>query len=302
MTNFVPGQTRRNFMTMGAGLCVANALPVVADEMPVSLKQGYAGADGVKLFYRQAGEGPLMICLHGIPGDGTRYRHQIREFSRDHLVVAPNLRGVLPSDQPQAVEAYRMSHHLRDIHRMIDYFNRDDCVLVANDWGGWFAWIFASAYPERVKQLVIMNAAHPAVYLRDVMQNTAQIAVSQYERDAVKAPAEGSTTWVNYVQADPIRVPASLTEAVNMPVPDLAAHYFADLDDYPPATRSLKIERPTLAIWGMRDSPMLPSLLDGLEDYVADLTIHRIENAGHFPMEQRPNEVNRVMRQFLNAA
>jgi pimeloyl-ACP methyl ester carboxylesterase len=57
---------------------------------------------------RQDGEGQLILFLHGVPDNWTLYMSQFAEFSQDHMVVAPNLRGFPPSDQPKAIEAYAM--------------------------------------------------------------------------------------------------------------------------------------------------------------------------------------------------
>ena len=111
------------------------------------LSEGYANGDGVRLYFVRAGDGPLMLFLHGHPDSGSLYEAQLREFSRDHLVVAPNLRGCPPSDAPDSVDAYAMPRLLGDLHGLLDHLGRERCVLVGNDWGGYIAWVFASAYP-----------------------------------------------------------------------------------------------------------------------------------------------------------
>jgi pimeloyl-ACP methyl ester carboxylesterase len=97
------------------------------------LSEDYAEGDGVRLFYVRAGEGPLMLFLHGAPDDWSLYEAQLQEFRRDHLVVAPNLRGFPPSDAPEAVEAYAMPRLLNDIHALLRHFRRERCILVSND-------------------------------------------------------------------------------------------------------------------------------------------------------------------------
>jgi pimeloyl-ACP methyl ester carboxylesterase len=89
------------------------------------------------------------------------------------MVVAPNLRGFPPSDQPEAVEAYAMPRSLGDVHALLRYFGRERCILVGHDWGGYVAWVFASAYPGRVERLIILNAPHPAIFLREVRNSAA---------------------------------------------------------------------------------------------------------------------------------
>jgi pimeloyl-ACP methyl ester carboxylesterase len=116
---------------------------------PVRSGGGYADGDGVRLYFVQGGEGQLMLFLHGHPDTWTLYRSQLAEFSRDHMVVAPNLRGYPPSDQPAAVEAYAMPRSLGDVHALLRHFGPQRCILVGNDWGGCIAWVFASAYPRK---------------------------------------------------------------------------------------------------------------------------------------------------------
>src|SRR4051794_22626485 len=147
---------RRQLLSLGCGAFFSTVTN--ANATPFGFNEGYANGDGVRLFYVRAGEGPLMLFLHGAPDDWSLYQDQLQEFSRDHLVVAPNLRGFPPSDSPEAVEAYAMPRLLGDIHALLRHFGRERCVLVGNDWGGYFAWVFASAYPGKVDGLVVLNA------------------------------------------------------------------------------------------------------------------------------------------------
>ena len=82
-----------------------------------------------------------------IPTTGRCTKPRSGNF-RDHLVVAPNLRGYPPSDAPDDVDAYAMPRLLGDLHGLLDHLGRERCILVGNDWGGYVAWVFASAYPH----------------------------------------------------------------------------------------------------------------------------------------------------------
>ncbi len=254
----------------------------------------------MRLFFVRAGQGPLMLFLHGAPDSSALYDAQVREFRGDHLAVAPNLRGFPPSDAPDAVDAYRMPRLLGDVHGLLDHFGRERCILVGNDWGGYVAWVFASAYPTRVERLIILNAPHPAIHLREVRANPAQNRASQYERDFHTAAAP-YPRWYNYYRADPIKVPPSVADSAAMPVPDLTAHFFTGVAK-PPDSTSLRVGVPTLVIWGMRDPAMLPGQLDGLEAYAGDLTVRRIADAGHYPMRSHAELVNQAIGHFLRRA
>ena len=294
---------RRRLLIAGARLGLATiAAPSIGAAfaqatLGPSIESGYAAGDAARLFYVRAGEGPLMLFLHGHPDSALLYLSQLSEFGRDHLAVAPNLRGYPPSDAHEAVEAYAMPRLLSDVHALLDHFGRERCTLVGNDWGGYVAWVFASAYPDRVERLIVLNAPHPAIHLREVSTNPAQIEASQYEREYNTA-AKPYPAWYNYYRADPIKVPASREEGVAMKPPDLAANFFSGVGK-PPATTSLRVNVPTLVIWGMRDPHLLPRQLDGLDAYARVLTVVRIEDAGHAPMRSHPQLVNQTIRAFM---
>jgi epoxide hydrolase 4 len=295
---------RRNLLNAGARLSLAAfasaAIWPGSSASQPGLVEGYADGDGVRLHFIRAGEGKLMLFLHGAPDNGTLYMGQFAEFSQDHMVVAPNLRGYPPSDQPDAVDAYAMPRLLGDVHALLRHFGRERCILVGNDWGGYIAWVFASAYPDRVERLIILNAPHPAIHLREIRHSAAQIQASQYEREYNSAAAP-YPVWYNYYRADPIKVPSSIADAARTEPPDLAARFFADVAEAP-ATTSLRVDVPTLVLWGMQDSACLPGQLDKLHDHAPNATVVRIEDGGHLPMQSHPMLVNRAIRDFLRRA
>ena len=291
---------RRRLLSVGIWAMTASSRPGLAwAQTPTGsgFSDGYAIGDGARLYFVRSGEGPLMLFLHGHPDSWALYEPQINEFSRDHLVIAPNLRGYPPSDAPDSVEAYAMPRLLGDLHGLLNHLDRKRCILVGNDWGGYVGWVFASAYPGRVERLIILNAPHPAIFLREVRTNPAQIRASQYER-AFHTSRPPYPPWHNYYRADPIKVPLSMAESAAMEMPDLAAHFFAGVG-MPPAATSLRLSVPTLVIWGLSDSAMLSGSLDGLEEYVHELTVVRIADAGHYPMRSHPGLVNQSIRNFL---
>ena len=296
-----PAVNRRYLLNLGARLSLTTFASAAMWPHPGAgqsgLVEGSADSDGVRLHFVRAGQGELMLFLHGVPDTGALYMSQLTEFSRDHMVVAPNLRGFPPSDQPKAVDAYAMPRLLGDVAALLRHFGRERCTLVGNDWGGYIAWVFASAYPGRVERLIILNAPHPAIFLRELRSSAAQIQASQYEREYYNAIAP-YPAWYNYYRADPIKVPSSIADAAQSETPDLAARFFADAAA-PPATKSLRVDVPTLVLWGMQDSVCLPSQLDNLHDYAPNATVVRIEDAGHRPMQSHSALVNRAIRDFL---
>lgn len=266
---------------------------------------------------------PPIFFLHGFPESHRTWRHQIAEFARDHYVVAPDQRGFARSSKPEGVENYSPDKPVGDLIALADHLGVGDFTLVGHDWGGAIAWMAALQNPGRIERLIIINAPHPLVFQRTLIDDAAQRAASQYIRafrnpaferqleamglggffdmgfnrhvdPAVLAPEKPAyldeweqpgamTAMLNWYRASSIVVPA-VGEQVDRP---------AWIDaPFPPVTQ------PTLVIWGMNDIALLPCQLDGLAALVPDLTVVQID-ASHFVPWENPQAVNAAIREWL---
>ena len=75
---------------------------------------------------------PVLLFVHGFPEFWYEWKDQLAAFSRDHLTVAPDLRGYNLSSKPAEVKAYRAKHLVEDLRLLIDALRGKPCVLVAN--------------------------------------------------------------------------------------------------------------------------------------------------------------------------
>ncbi len=128
------------------------------------IQHSYAEVNGIKLHYAHAGKGDLIMFLHGWPEFWYMWKNQLEELGKDHLAVAPDMRGYNLSDRPQDVKLYKMKILMEDIRLLAEQLGHKSFTLVAHDWGGGVAWPFAMFYPQCLKRLVIINAPHPAVF------------------------------------------------------------------------------------------------------------------------------------------
>ena len=136
---------------------------------------------GVTLNVRHGGAegGEPIIFLHGFPESHRTWRHQLEDLAGEYRVIAPDQRGFAASDKPEGVENYETDKVVADLIALADALGIQGFTLVGHDWGGAAAWLAALTRPDRVKRLIIVNAPHPFVFTRSLVEDEAQRAASQ---------------------------------------------------------------------------------------------------------------------------
>jgi pimeloyl-ACP methyl ester carboxylesterase len=270
-------------------------------------------------------DGEPILFLHGFPESHRTWRHQLADLSRDHFVVAPDQRGYAGSDKPRPVKAYETARIIEDAIALADALEIDRFTLVGHDWGGAAAWGTALKHPRRVARLVILNAPHPLIFQRSLIEDQAQRSASQYIRMfrnplmpvALKAmgygrffdlvfgnlsnlslmpPEERQAYLDQWSQPRAMRSMLAWYRAAGIKVPPKGRRARLPLWTHLPFPR---LHMPVLVVWGMKDKALLPVQLEGLEKYVEDLRIVRIEDAGHFVPWEKPEAVTSALRAFL---
>jgi pimeloyl-ACP methyl ester carboxylesterase len=284
------------------------------------LEHAYADLPGVRLHYVTAGQGNLILFLHGFPEFWYAWKNQLAEFERDHQAVAPDMRGYNLSSKPPDVEQYQMKYLVEDVRGLADHLGRQRLTLVGHDWGGVVAWAFALAHPERLDRLIIVNAPHPSIFERELRENPAQQRASQYMLVFRSPQAEQLLAADNYARIFSGTFPmteeehAAYLEAWSQPCALTgglnyyrAARAGPPTDGTEPAMQSLDhdgaarvVRVPTLVIWGERDTALLTGNLVGLDQLVPDLTIERIPEGSHWVIHEQPARVNALMRAFIS--
>jgi pimeloyl-ACP methyl ester carboxylesterase len=283
----------------------------------------YADVNSIRLHYVTVGKGKLIMFLHGFPEFWYEWKHQLTEFGRDYQAVAPDMRGYNLSSRPVEVEQYRMKYLIEDIRALAEHLGHKKFLLVAHDWGGGVAWPFAIGHPEYLEKLIIINAVHPAAFIRELRDNPAQRKASQYILVYRTAEAEDILTRDNYailvdnLLKDGIEQgyfteedkkayieawsqPGALTGGLNYYRAVHLGSFTGESDDILSADPSLfTVKVPTLVIWGEKDRWLLTGNLVGLEKYVPDLTIKRIPDGSHWVIHERPGLVNSYIREFI---
>jgi pimeloyl-ACP methyl ester carboxylesterase len=287
----------------------------------------YAAVNGIQLHYVVDGQGPLIMFVHGFPEFWFEWEKQLVEFGKDYQAVAPDMRGYNLSSKPPNVEGYHIKDLIEDLRALAKYLGHEKMIMVAHDWGGAVAWSAAIRHPELLEKLIIINAPHPAVFARELLNNSEQQKASQYMLMLRSAEAERILSENNYARLMDVLVqfgskwemseekrlkyldawsqPGALTGSLN---------YYRASPLYPPASKKdeeqigsvlnlpkemFEIKVPTLVIWGEQDRALLTGNLDGLEEYIEDLTVKKIPGGSHWVIHEQPELVNTLIRDFI---
>jgi len=278
----------------------------------------FVDVNGVRLHVVEQGHGPLVILLHGFPEFWYSWRHQLPVLAgAGYHAVAPDMRGYNLSDKPGDYSIEALVADVVSLGRAVAG-PEARVHLAGHDWGGVVAWQVAAREPAFVKSLIIMNAPHPTLFARNLRRSPRQVLRSSYML-FFQAPrlAEWALTR---------RRASAIADAFRRSAARPGAFSDADLDAYRRAflrpgaasaaigyyrrafrqgARSLPkhaILVPALVLWGERDPVLPPSVNDGLDEWVKNLTIRRIPDCGHWTQQERPDVVNREMLEWLARA
>jgi epoxide hydrolase 4 len=286
-------------------------------DVGVELREGYAEVGDQTLHYVEAGDGPLIVLLHGFPEFWFGWRRQIEPLAAAGFrVVAPDTRGINLSSKPEGFEAYGVDLLADDISGFIGALGEESAVLVGHDWGGSIAWTVAMNHPEVVSRLAILNAAHPR-RLSEGLHHPSQLAKSWYffffatpglPEEIVDLrdwhffrhflhdanPPYTEEEMDRYVEA--WSQPGAATGMIN--------YYRASVrQSQKEAVAKLRpISAETLVIWGQRDSYLGSDLAEPAPDDVPNLDrVERLADASHWVHHDEAEHVNQLLIDFARA-
>jgi len=268
-------------------------------------EDGFADSNGVKIHYVTAGEGPLLVLIHGFPDYWYTWREQIPALAKHFRVVAIDQRGYNKSDQPDGVHNYQMDQLVGDVAAVVKHFGEEQAVIVGHDWGGMVAWSCAMSMPDMVDRLVILNLPHPTGLTRELASNPKQQEASEYARNfqkegaAAQLTAEGLTFWINDEQDRAKYVEAFKRSSFEGMLNYYKANY--PREPYQAPRGSLpKVMCSVLMIHGLDDTALLPGALNDTWDWVEkDLTLVTVPGAGHFVQQDAPEFVTKTIVNWL---
>jgi len=280
----------------------------------------YLDRSGNKLHYIDEGprEAPPVVMLHGNPTWSFYYRRVITALSPRFRCIVPDHIGMGLSDKPGDDRyKYTLDRRANDVQALLEHLNiKENITLILHDWGGMIGTTFATRFPDRIKQFVILNtgafhlpASKPlpwqlklcrsflgAIFVRGFNGFSGDAVKSCVARrplpDDVKASLLAPyDSWKNriavhrFVQDIPLAPGDRAYDTVTSVQDNL--HQFADL--------------PMLICWGMKDFVFDHHFLAEWETRFPKATVHRFEDVGHYILEDAHEDVIPLIERFLDS-
>jgi pimeloyl-ACP methyl ester carboxylesterase len=279
-------------------------------------------ANGTRFHIAEAGEGPLVLLLHGFPQFWWTWRNQLAMLSATGFrAVAVDLRGYGGSDKPP--RGYDLVTAASDAAGLVRSLGEANAVVVGHDWGGLIAWTVAAYFPKVVRRLAVVGAAHP-LRLRSAMfaDPLGQGRKSGYmmrfqlpalpERQLLRNNAErvgamlaewAAPGWPDQATEDTYRaamcVPSVAHSALEYHRWLLRSGLRPDGVRFARAMRTA-VQAPTLQIHGALDQCVLAGSARGSGRFVdAPYRWRLLDGAGHFPHEEIPDRFDLELRSWL---
>jgi pimeloyl-ACP methyl ester carboxylesterase len=279
----------------------------------------YIETNGIKLHVVMAGpeDGQPVFLLHGFPEFWYGWRKQIPALvEAGYRVIVPDQRGYNLSDKPKGIKAYRLDKLAYDILGLMEAFGYDMVNLIGHDWGAVVTWVLAIWYPERLHKLGILNVPHPDVMIRFLRRgDPEQLRRSWYIfafqipwlpeyflhknewRNAVRV-LRGSGKIHTFTNEDIAEYkgawsqPGAMTAMINW--------YRAAVRYLPKLLKDVRVEVPTLMIWGMQDTALSHRMARPSMDYCDDGKLAFFEDATHWVQHDEAETVNQLLIEFLS--
>lgn len=280
----------------------------------------YLDIDGLRYHYLDECENeskndlPVLLMVHGNPTWSFYWRELVLRFRDRFRVVVPDHIGCGLSDKPPRDRyPFTLARRVEDLIRLVETLDLRKVTLVAHDWGGAIGMGAAAAMPERFERFVLLNTAAFRSQRIPLRINACRLPLLG------RLGVQGCNLFAKAAIRMAVRRPERMTAAVKsgllapydswshrtavqqfvLDIPLKPSHEsYATLKKIEAALPQFS-DRPVCLIWGMKDWCFSPHFLQRFEEFFPAAEVHRLEEAGHYVVQDAAEEVGAAMEEFL---
>jgi pimeloyl-ACP methyl ester carboxylesterase len=268
---------------------------------------------GRRVVYRSAGDGPVVLLIHGMAGSATTWKHVMPALSKQFTVVAPDLLGHGRSDkEPDDYSLGAFASMLRDL---LVALGHERATVVGQSLGGGIAMQVAYQYPERCERLALVGSGGLGREVNPVLRLLTYPGADTLLRIASAAPVRSAVLGVGALFGRAGMKPAPETDELWRSFESLAdastrkaflRTLRAVIDPKGQAVSAenrlhLAAEMPTLIVWGDSD-PIIPvHHAFAAHEGIAGSRLEIFEGVGHFPHCEAPGLFVEVLSDFIES-
>ena len=256
------------------------------------------------------GKGPTIILLHGFPEFWYSWQKTMNELADSYRLIVPDQRGYNISEKPSEITDYESATLVSDISGVISRVSEEPVVMVGHDWGGPIAWGAAHENPDMVRLMISANGPHPDIMTHLLLTDPEQQEASRYMDWFIQEGTEETllendcamldSFFAGVLDDDELEVYHEAWLQENA-IKSGLNWYRANLSEDGAMISNVTIDVPTLVLWGLADTALLPQQLNGLEEYAPDLQIVTYEGVSHWIEHEIPTEIASEMDAFIQA-
>lgn len=269
--------------------------------------------NGINYNVFDEGEGDRAVLLvHGMPDTSGVWRHQVPALlAAGRRVVVPDMLGYGETDKPADPARYAAERVIADMVALIETLGLENLDLVGHDWGAFVSWELVSHFPDLFRKHVAISVGHVGVFMSDfspqslkqnwyMYLNTQERAVDLYRLNDCEFLLKGLMPS----HPDPeevrerLRHEDAMRGVLNWDRGNPLADYFLAA-----ARGELRYDKctvPTMGIWSSGDDYLLEEHMRRSADFMAaEWRYERIEGGSHWVMLDRPDEVTRLILDWL---
>lgn len=253
--------------------------------------KGVVLRDNTVVHYLEAGQGPLLVLVHGLGSSADVWRDSMRLLARSYRVVALDLPGYGKSDRPRA--DYSIEYQASALADFLDALEQGKAALAGNSMGGWIAALVALNRPEKVSHLILVDSAGlkrdslPPINLNPATKEEQRLLMLSLFVDKSFASERAVNDQWEYRKNIAATVQATLLSLkTRRPYLDERLKY---------------INVPTLIIWGRQDALTPADLAERFNKGVAGSRLVLIDKAGHLPQVEKPTAFYRAVKGFVRS-